>query len=366
MSATPEACAHALKDASVGIDAELQRILKVETSGDLARLYGMLRYFMGFTDADFKETNEASGKRFRPSLALLIAAAYGAKEKTLDAAAAIELFHNFTLIHDDVEDHDEFRRNRPTVWKLWGINHAINSGDAQSLLAAKLALRAGATAQAPLLSGALLDAFIEVIEGQYLDFELADAPLDMPVVSEAGYLRMIGKKSGVLVRAAAEAAGIAAGKDEAERVLLREYGMCLGTAYQMADDYRSVWTTQTQTGKDTHSDVREHKRTLPFIAAYAALSGAPKSRLAELYSLPRQLTEAEIMEACSILNMTDAKASVRAMIREQSSRAAAAATALSVPAETRDILRGIIELLVPEGGSQDTALLGEHAAIALA
>ncbi|OHB18794.1 MAG: hypothetical protein A2854_02920 [Parcubacteria group bacterium RIFCSPHIGHO2_01_FULL_56_18] len=361
----PEACALALKKMSAVADAELARILEAYATGPAGRMYQMLRYFMGYIDAEFKPSSIESGKRFRPALLLLIADGYGVRDKTLAAAVAIELFHNFTLIHDDVEDHDEFRRNRPTVWKLWGINHAINAGDAQSLLASEWALHAGEKAQKPELTHALIAAFIEVIEGQYLDFELASAPLDTPNVNEEGYLQMIEKKSGVLVRVSAEAAGIAAGKDTKEIKLLREYGTYLGMAYQMADDYRSVWTTQQITGKDTCSDIREHKRTLPFLYAYEEAKGDAQERLRQLYSLDRQLAEEEIQEVIAILDVTSARSRVEEKVREYAARAKQAAEHLTLPEETKALLGGIVDMLVPEGKASGSVRI-EHPSIALA
>jgi geranylgeranyl diphosphate synthase type I len=364
MSASSESCLTALKEMSVHVDLELSRTLEERARGELAPMYDMLRYFMGYVDADFNPLTRESGKRFRPSLALLIAQGYGVRDKALAAAIAIELFHNFTLIHDDVEDHDEFRRNKPTVWKLWGINHAINSGDAQSLLASEWALRAGERAGKPELAHVLLSAFAEVIEGQYLDFELANASLDASNVNEQGYLRMIEKKSGVLVRVSAEAAGIAAGTSADDIKLLREYGTYLGMAYQMGDDYRSVWTTQETTGKDTCSDIREHKRTLPFFYAYAE-AGEAKERLRELYSLERQLSEGEIQEVLAILTTTNSRSRVEGMVHEYAGRARKAARALAVNDDLKDLLEGVVDMLVPEG-RESGAVLAMHPSIALA
>jgi geranylgeranyl diphosphate synthase type I len=336
----------ALKEMTALVDAEIFRTLENRAKGKEAKIYHMLQYFMGYRDEHFAREEGQSGKRFRPSLCLFIADAYGAKEKVLEAAVAIELFHNFTLLHDDVEDRDEYRRGRPTVWKLWGINHAINSGDIQSLVVAEWAMRAGQKAGAE-MSTALLESFIEVWEGQFLDFELADDRLNSGDVSESAYLRMIEKKSGVLVRIAAEAAGIAAEKED-ERSKLRDYGLYLGMAFQLADDYRSVWSTQEITGKDTHSDIREHKRTLPFIAAYAEATGETHKRLGELYSLDRQLSETEIREALSIMNTTSARAVTLGRMREYSERAKAAARSLDIGGEKQEILVSIVDALVPQ------------------
>ena len=155
-------------------------------------LYGMMRYFMGYTDESFNAGAQPVGKRMRPGLLLLIADSYGLLKEALPAALSIELFHNFALIHDDIVDHDELRRGRPTVWKLWGTDHAINTGDAQLLLA----LRAlDEPIQLPpdrvtALRTRFFDRYLEVIEGQYLDFTLAAAKLRDPLVTEEAYFTM--------------------------------------------------------------------------------------------------------------------------------------------------------------------------------
>ena len=338
-----------LRKASVALDAEIVRTFKKRGVGPAARMYGMLGYFMGYLDEDLKPIKRQSGKRFRPGLALILADAYKVRKETFDAAIAIELFHNFTLIHDDVEDRDEMRRGKPTVWKLWGVNDAINSGDAQNLLVAERIARAALIPKVGArLSEALTEAFIEVIEGQHLDFQLAVAPIGSKLVSEKAYLYMTQKKTGVLVRIAAESAGIAAGKDAKEIAQLRRYASSLGSAFQMADDYHSVWDTEAVTGKDRYSDIREHKRTLPFLRAYAQAKGSAKSRLKALYSLPDQLTERQIREARDIIDSTDARRYVLSRVKMYTDQGRKAAGALKIPETTRDFLLGLVDLLVPE------------------
>ena len=342
-------CDRMLKRASVPVDLEISASMKERSRGPDARMYGMLRYFMGYLDQNLKPIRMPAGKRFRAGLCLILAEAYQSRSEAFEAAIAIELFHNFTLIHDDIEDRDEVRRGKPTVWKLWGVNDAINSGDAQSLLVTERIVRvAGIPAVGAHLSHALTQACIEVIEGQHLDFQLATVPISAQTVSEEMYLRMTLKKTGALVRIAAEAAGIAAGKDAAECARLRQYGLSLGLAFQMADDYRSVWSTQRETGKDSYSDIREHKRTLPFLYAYAESRGEAKRRLKELYSMPSQLIKDEIREARDIIDATDAQEYVLSRIKDCTSEAQNIAEALDLPDESKAFLLGLIDLLVPE------------------
>ncbi len=335
--------------AAHGIDEALDTVLKEATSGSTSELYKMLRYFLGFVDEKGSSRSGGSGKRFRPALCLFLAEAYGVRGAALDAAAAIELFHNFTLIHDDIEDNDEYRRGRPTVWKLWGINHAINAGDVQSLLASRLAARAGFRAESEALTDVLLQTFIEVGEGQYMDFELAAAPLGDAHATPLWYEEMIGKKSGALVGVAALAAGIIARKDDAELAALKTFGRELGTAYQMLDDLRSIEETRESTGKDTHSDIREHKRTLPVLLALEELAESDAMRLRALYELGRQLEPAEIAEALALIGKTTACATTRSRITRRLEVVASAAETLSIPPEEKEQLRAFARTLVAIG-----------------
>lgn len=342
-------CGRALERAAAPAIREIKRLLAQRARGEVSDVYDMLRYFMGFLDADFKPATRTSGGHLRAGLCLLLADAYGVRKHSLDAAVAIELFHNFTLLHDDVEDHDEIRRGRPTVWKLWGVNKAINAGDVQCLLVAERVVRAGSLAYVgPQLSSALLRSFIEVWEGQHLDFELADAVIGTRAASEGRLLLMTQKKTGALVRVAAEVGGIVAGKNIRELKNLREFGMSLGLAFQIADDYCSVWATKRETGKDTHSDVREHKRTLPVLRAYKMASAADRRRLKKLYSVSRQLTNQEIAEARSLINATDARLYVASRVGAYASRAKKAAQTLSIPKKTQTLLCATVDMLVQD------------------
>ncbi len=329
------------------VEPELKRILSARAKGERAKLYGMLRYFFGFLEADLAHAARKGGKRLRPAVCLLIAEGYGVRRKALTAAAAIELFHNFTLVHDDVEDRDESRHGRPTVWKVWGVNHAINAGDVLLIHIAQVCTRIAQGGRAGReLTDALLRAFVETGEGQYLDIELSQLPVGSRGVNEASYLTMIQKKTAELIAICAEVAGIAASRNARERALLRSYGLSLGMAFQLADDYASVWATSTETRKDAQSDIRERKRALPFVVAYARLRGRARKRLRALYERPRQLSRAEVREVLDLINTTDARAYVERRIRAYADTARASAAKLSLPQKTRRILADIVDTLV--------------------
>ena len=143
------------------------------------KMYDMMRYFFGWLDTDLKLVEEFGGKQFRGSLCLFVAEAIsGDYKKALPVASSLELYHNFTLIHDDILDKDPLRRGRPTVWKLWGINHGINTGDAQYLISLISVNRLSLSPdKIKLISGFLQENYLQVIEGQYLDLKMEEYAL---------------------------------------------------------------------------------------------------------------------------------------------------------------------------------------------
>lgn len=250
---------------------------------------------------------EAGGKRLRPCLALTACEAVGGKaEDALEAAAAIELLHNFTLIHDDIMDQDEFRRNVKTVHMLLGVPVAVIAGDA---LFAKVFEAMAANAKRLGLEGArvveLFDAVskasFEICQGQVLDM-LFEGRAD---VSEAEYMRMVSGKTGALLEASMKV-GALLGKGEPEQVrALAEYGRLIGLAFQMRDDVLGVAGEQEKFGKPIGSDVREGKQTLIVVRALATAQQEDKSTL--LRALGKQdASEAELKTAIDVLKRAGA------------------------------------------------------------
>lgn len=329
----------ALQGIAGSLDKDLADALSRRSKNNSARMYKMLEYFLGYRNEALEKEPIHTGKRFRPTLCLALAEGYGARERAVPAAISIELFHNFTLVHDDIADHDEMRRNRPTLWKLFGIDHALNAGDAMSILACEFALETNERS----LSAMLLRAFYEVIEGQYLDFESTRGDVG---ISEEIALETTRKKTGALVRASAEAAGIAAGRVEDELILLRTFGESLGTAFQLADDYRSVWSSKEQTGKDESSDVRERKKTLVYALAHEMLGSSSRTRLEYLYALGRQMNAAEIEEAKALIDTTDARHKMKEHITKHATKAKDSARFLTLETDLRGLLVSCVEELV--------------------
>ncbi len=245
----------------------------------------MIAYHLGWMEADGSAADHSAGKRIRPALVCWAAEALGGSlETALPAACAVELVHNFTLVHDDVQDHDRLRRGRPTVWSVWGEAQAINAGDA--IAATALATLLGSTAAEPserlrrsLATAALLRAEIEVIEGQALDLQHECRP-DTPSPT---YLRMIEAKTGALIGASLEVGAIMAGAGPAAQEGLRRAGRRLGVAFQLRDDWLGVWGDPELTGKSKENDLTRRKLTYPVVRAYGSAGAGDRDEFQALY-----------------------------------------------------------------------------------
>jgi geranylgeranyl diphosphate synthase type I len=232
-----------------------------------AAFRSMLNYHLGFADADGTPAQEYSGKRIRPVLTLLACDACGGlAEKALPAAAAVELLHNFSLIHDDIEDRDELRRGRPTLWKLWGEAQAINTGDAMFALAHMAIQTSHERGVDPARVIRALrtfdDAAVALTIGQHLDlsFETRNS------VGVADYMAMIRGKTGALTQAACAIGAIIAGAPRERVAALAGFGAWLGIAFQLQDDVLGIWGNPELTGKQD-SDLGHRKKTLPVLFA---------------------------------------------------------------------------------------------------
>ncbi|MDN5918351.1 MAG: polyprenyl synthetase family protein [Pseudonocardia sp.] len=228
-------------------------------------------YHLGWTELD-GSPGRGGGKAVRPALARLSAAAVGAPaSEAVPAAVAVELVHNFSLLHDDLMDGDTERRHRPTVWSRWGASSAILCGDALLALASEVLLESG-SAHAPAATRMLAATTRELIRGQVEDlaFETRDD------VGVAECLSMAAGKTGSLLAAAASIGAVLAGGPEAARSGLSTYGMEVGMAFQLVDDLLGIWGDPGITGKPVRADLRSRKKTLPI--TYAVTRGGAAGR----------------------------------------------------------------------------------------
>ena len=245
-------------------------------------LYDMLRYCMGWSDAYGVPLETKKGKGIRPSLCLFTCDALGGDiEKALPAAVSLELIHNFSLIHDEIQDSDEIRHHRPTLWNVWGIPKALVAGNVMRVLADK-SMSTMPSDHSKLLtvsSSIVSEACLEMIEGQYMDisFEGGDG------ISVDQYMKMISHKTGALLRSSVHIGAVIGSRGGRVADIFREIGIKLGFMFQIRDDILGTWGETTSTGKSVGSDIRRKKNTLPII--HARKTQPYQEEISELYSL---------------------------------------------------------------------------------
>src|SRR5437588_6595643 len=259
---------------SPSLDAELTRLGELtdvwirEAVGEHIsphgeRLAAMLEYHLGWRGPDLQPlaSPAPAGKKLRPALVLLVSQAVCGEitPSARRSAVAVELVHNFSLVHDDIQDRSELRRHRPTVWTLWGMPQAINVGDALFALAQVVLVNHRTPVDAE-LAAALNSTALLLAEGQFLDIDLQDGRT--PPTLEA-YEAMIGRKTGVLFACACRMGALAAGASAAQCDAYAAYGLQLGVAFQEQDDLLGVWGRSAETGKPEAADIVERKRGLP-------------------------------------------------------------------------------------------------------
>ncbi|MGY0057095.1 polyprenyl synthetase family protein [Streptomyces sp. LZ34] len=248
-------------------------------------------YHFGWIDAEGRPAAGDGGKAVRPALALLSAEVAGqAAEVGVPGAVAVELVHNFSLLHDDLMDGDEQRRHRDTVWKVHGPAQAILVGDALFALAGEILLELG-TVEAGRATRRLTSATRKLIDGQAQDISYEHRER----VTVAECLEMEGNKTGALLACAASIGAVLGGADDRTADTLERYGYHLGLAFQAVDDLLGIWGDPDATGKQTWSDLRQRKKSLPVVAALDA-GGEASERLARLLAADAKKTEAEFAD----------------------------------------------------------------------
>ena len=310
------------------------------------------QYHLGWVDPDGQPVGGDGGKGVRPALALLSAEAVGAPAAIgVPGGVAVELVHNFSLIHDDVIDGDDERRHRPTVWALFGVGRAVIVGDALLALAQQVVLHpdelvalgdAGPEpAAAARACSAIADATAQMIAGQALDMAFES----VPGVDVEGCLAMEAGKTGALLGCAASVGALLAGADEVTVAALDRYGRELGLAFQAVDDLLGIWGDPVRTGKPAWSDLRQHKKTLP-IAAALGETGPDAEELAALLA-SEHLEESQIARAALLVEICGGRQSA---IDEADRRLTSALQAVEeadldakAAAELADVARFVVE-----------------------
>lgn len=301
------------------LEAELRASLRPGSS-NVPELAGMLRYHMGWADASLYPTEAPSGKRVRPLLCLLACeACAGDPQQAYPAAAALELLHNFSLVHDDIEDGDRTRRGRGTLWALWGMPKAINAGDALFAIAQLTILRLAEVGVPPSTVQQAARLFnvtcLAITQGQHLDIDFERRE----DVTTSDYLMMVECKTAALIASSCELGSLVALGDcsdaSSSGSRMRRFGHHLGLAFQMQDDVLGIWGDPAVTGKPAGADLVRHKKSLPI------LLGLERSQ--ELHDLLRseRLDEIHIARARRILNEVGSRDDVEALARDHFAQA---------------------------------------------
>ncbi len=333
------------------IEDEMRAVLS-EHDGHMRPLYEMLAYHLGLD-----EPSGPRGKRIRPLLGLLAYQALtGEHDAALPGAAAVELGHNFSLVHDDIEDADQERRHRPTLWAIWGIPLAINAGDALFALS-RLALyrligRGVSEHRVLALMRVYDETCLALCEGQFLDISF-ERRLD---VSVDEYLEMISRKTAALLGASVQAGAILATDDPETIEAFRAFGYELGMAFQMADDVKGTFWSSSDSGKPVAGDVRKRKKNLPLVWALEHADGADVERLRRIYAPAMHATDgrpapeadglmsdAEVEEVLQILERSGARQHAIAETRRSRDLALRAAARLPISPERGAQLAAVVE-----------------------
>ncbi len=289
-----------------------QEILRLigERDGPTRGLYEMIRYHMGLDGS-----GAPAGKRMRPLLGLLAYLSIkGSYAEALPGAAAVELGHNFSLVHDDIEDGDRERRHRATLWTLHGVPQAVNTGDAifaiSRIALHRLSDLGFSDARVLRLMRLYDQTCLTLCEGQYIDIWTSERDEVVPVDL---YLDMIGRKTGALISASVEAGALLATEDEAVIERYKRFGWALGLAFQLNDDLLGIWGEEQATGKEP-SDIAKHKKTLPMLYALERAESADRDRLHAIYR-EESPSPADVAAAIAILERAGARTYTREMAR---------------------------------------------------
>lgn len=296
--------------------------------GALEGLYAPITYGM-----------QAGGKRLRPTLLLMAADAFGkCAPKALNAAVGIELFHNFTLLHDDVMDNSDTRRGRPTVHSKWDANTAILSGDTMLTLATQQMMQVDDD-----ILRHVLDTFnsqaIKVYEGQRLDMDFEskdDVSLDQ-------YLEMIRDKTGALLGGAAKIGALIGGASGTEAESMYEFGMMLGIAFQIEDDYLDTFGNADTFGKPIGGDINNNKKT--FLMVKALTSGNPNAEALRI-AMKMPAGPTKVKTVTKIYESMGIPALVKQDVATYSSKALAALKSTSLDDSDKEVFRQLIDKLI--------------------
>lgn len=309
-------------------------------------VYSLLRYYMGWVDTEGNATTGTEGKYLRPTLCLFSCEAVGgARERAMPAAAAMELIHNFSLIHDDIQDRDETRHHRKTLWAIWGIPKALVAGNvlrivADSTLDDLQSVGVSSSRALPVVEQ-LTQAYLEMIEGQYLDISFEGQ-------SEVGlkqYLDMIARKTGALIRCSFTMGALIGSQNIGDANAFRESGRALGFLFQVRDDILGIWGDEESTGKPVGADIRRKKNAFPAVYAMSQAQGEDKRHLLSIYC-KSELSDADVEDVLHIMDVLNVREHAHTLAVEEAEVAMDALAAVEMEHSARREYENLLEFLL--------------------
>lgn len=316
------------------IDIAVKKLFdEIEFTKEPAGLYDPLRYMIAI-----------GGKRIRPRLCMIAYALFKDElgDELLQPASALEVFHSFTLIHDDIMDRSPLRRGVPTVWKKWNSDTAILSGDVMLIDAYRRIAMAPASCHAEVL-GLFTKTAAEVCDGQQFDMDFENEAQ----VPMADYMKMIGLKTAVLIACAAKMGALIAGASQKDADALYEYGYQLGLAFQVADDYLDAYGDEKVFGKPIGGDIVNEKKSWMVIRALEKASD--RQALLEKMAMPSETEEQRKAKIDAVKAVYDAEGvaeDAKSEIARLTGLALAALERLDVPSERIQMLHRFADSLI--------------------
>ena len=309
-------------------------------------MYTALRYGMGWTDSKGKVVVASTGKALRPVLCLFACETVGGSAKiAIPAAVALEFIHNFSLIHDDIQDKDQTRRGRPSLWVVCGEPKAVMAGNVLRVVAdmcLEQLIRHGVTVDDALVAIQIFtEAYLQMIEGQYLDllFERRhDIGLD-------DYLEMIARKTGALIRCALEMGATLGSSNSNTQSAFREFGRCLGFVFQIRDDVLGVWGKPAKTGKPVGADIQRKKNSFPIVHAMNYAKGAEARLFKQTYG-KETLDENDVSRILEVMDRLGTEEYAQSLARDHCEKALDAIKGVELSPQARSEIEDLAKFLL--------------------
>ena len=326
---------------------EVQSALRGAMLDSDSGFFSLLRYHLGWEEADGRPASVVTGKGLRPILCLTACEVAGGRwQDALPAAAALELVHNFSLIHDDIQDRDDRRWDRPTLWTVQGEAKALAAGNAMRVIADHTLLSLAKTGMPTDLVGnvavELTGRYLEMIEGQYMDmsFEGSDG------VTVEQYLDMVGRKTGALIESAMYMGALVATSDRAKAEAFGACGRRLGMAFQIRDDYLGIWGAPSATGKAVGADIRRKKKSMPMVHLFEHASTLDRAWLGEAYANDGEVGDEDVERILEMLDRLGTPKYVQDAATAEAGGAMKAVSGLGLTESAHETVQAMAEFFV--------------------